>query len=114
MLTLPSNVRNAITDHAREGYPREVCGVLLGKSLGVEPSARRDALAAVRAQNLEAERPNDRYRLDPADMVRADALARERGLEIVGFYHSHPDHPAKASVTDLENSSPWGGYSYPI
>ena len=68
----------------------------------------------MRARNIEAVRRRDRYQLDPVDMARASRLAREQGLEIVGFYHSHPDHPAKASVTDLENSSPWGGYSYPI
>src|SRR5262245_32618280 len=114
MLDLPEEVRRSILDHAREGYPHEVCGVLLGRSHGIEPAARREAAVAVRARNLEQGRPNDRYTLDPTDMVSADRLARERGLEIVGFYHSHPDHPAVASRTDLENSSPWGGYSYPI
>jgi proteasome lid subunit RPN8/RPN11 len=88
MIVLPPDVRETILAHAREGYPNEVCGVLVGRSHGVDPTARREAVVAGRARNLEAARPNDRYRLDPADMARASALARERGLEIVGFYHS--------------------------
>jgi molybdopterin/thiamine biosynthesis adenylyltransferase/proteasome lid subunit RPN8/RPN11/rhodanese-related sulfurtransferase/molybdopterin converting factor small subunit len=114
MLILPRDVREEIFAHARTGYPCEVCGVLLGKMHGIAPGERREVVASSRAKNLNAERPHDRYLMDPADMNAADVTARERGLEIVGFYHSHPDHPAVASRTDLENSSPWGGYSYPI
>ncbi|HZU96179.1 MAG TPA: molybdopterin-synthase adenylyltransferase MoeB [Planctomycetota bacterium] len=114
MLVLPQDVRDAVCAHAREGYPHEVCGVLLGKMHGIAPSEKREATLALRAKNLNADRPHDRYTMDPADMNAADLTAREKGLEIVGFYHSHPDHPAIASRTDLENSSPWGGYSYPI
>jgi molybdopterin/thiamine biosynthesis adenylyltransferase/proteasome lid subunit RPN8/RPN11/rhodanese-related sulfurtransferase/molybdopterin converting factor small subunit len=114
MLELPREVRDHICVHAREGYPHEVCGLLLGKMHGTAPGERREAIVSRRAKNLNAERPHDRYLMDPSDMNAADTAARELGLEIVGFYHSHPDHPAIASRTDLENSSPWGGYSYPI
>lgn len=114
MLELPEDVKEAICAHAREGYPHEVCGVLVGKMHGVTPAERREARVAFRARNLNSDRPHDRYLMDPSDMNAADVAAREQGLEIVGFYHSHPDHPAVASKTDLENSSPWGGYSYPI
>jgi proteasome lid subunit RPN8/RPN11 len=114
MLELALAVRDAIIAHAREGYPHEVCGVLLGKMHGLAPDERREVKLARRARNLNTDRPHDRYLMDPRDVNAADAAAREQGLEIVGFYHSHPDHPAKASQTDLENSSPWGGYSYPI
>lgn len=114
MLELPRAARDAIYAHAREGYPHEVCGVLLGKMLGVAPEERREVHSVHRARNLNTDRPHDRYLMDTRDVNEADGLARARGLEIVGFYHSHPDHPARASQTDLENSSPWGGYSYPI
>src|SRR5437868_2293765 len=114
MLKLPAEVRDEIFAHARTGYPHEVCGLLLGKMHGVGPSDEREARSAFRARNLNTDRPHDRYLMDPESISAADRMARERGLEIVGFYHSHPDHPAKASETDLENSSPWGGYSYPI
>jgi proteasome lid subunit RPN8/RPN11 len=103
-----------LVEHAREGYPYEVCGVLLGKTRGLGPADRRTAVRAFRARNLNVDRARDRFTLAPEDLARADGLARELGLEVTGFYHSHPDHPARASVTDLENSSPWGGYSYPI
>jgi molybdopterin/thiamine biosynthesis adenylyltransferase/proteasome lid subunit RPN8/RPN11 len=114
MLVLPRDVREQIFAEARAGYPHEICGVLLGKMHGIAPGERREAIVAFPAKNLNKDRPHDRYLMDPADMNAADVVARERGLEIVGFYHSHPDHPAVASKTDLENSSPWGGYSYPI
>lgn len=114
MLVLPCEVRERIFAHAREGYPHEVCGLLLGKMHGIAPGERREVVTSFRARNLNSERPHDRYLMDPNDMNAADVAAREQGLEIVGFYHSHPDHPAVASKTDLENSSPWGGYSYPI
>jgi proteasome lid subunit RPN8/RPN11 len=114
MLDIPRDVRDAIFTHAREGYPHEVCGVLLGRMHGLAPAERREVVASHRARNLNTDRPHDRYLMDTRDVNAADTLARERGLEIVGFYHSHPDHPAQASATDLEESSPWGGYSYPI
>ncbi len=114
MIVLPPPVRQEIFNHAREGYPNEICGVLVGKSDGIAQTSCREVVMAVRAKNIEAVRKTDRYRLDPDDMVRAHRLAREQGLDILGFYHSHPDHPAIASQTDLENSAPWGGYSYPI
>ncbi|MBI3726353.1 molybdopterin-synthase adenylyltransferase MoeB [bacterium] len=114
MLKLPPDVQEQIFAHAREGYPHEVCGVLLGKMHGVSPAELREVTLSRRARNLNTERPRDRYLMDTSDVNEADKTARERGLDIVGFYHSHPDHPAVASRTDLENSSPWGGYSYPI
>jgi proteasome lid subunit RPN8/RPN11 len=108
------DIQETIFIHAREGYPNEVCGVLVGKSDGMTLAANRKVIMAVRAKNIEEVRKNDRYQIAPDDMIHADVMARKHGLDIVGFYHSHPDHPAVASVTDLENSSPWGFYSYPI
>jgi proteasome lid subunit RPN8/RPN11 len=64
------------------------------------------------ARNLNLERPGDRYLLDPADFVQADREARGRGLDIVGVYHSHPDHPACPSPTDRENA--WAALAYLI
>jgi proteasome lid subunit RPN8/RPN11 len=109
MLELSNGVRDAILAHARDGYPHEVCGVLLGRAHGLE---RRQATDVFATANVDASR--DRFRIDPREVLEADTLARERGLELVGFYHSHPDAPARASATDLELTSPWGGFSYPI
>jgi proteasome lid subunit RPN8/RPN11 len=82
--------------HAREGYPFEVCGLLLRAAAG-DPGR---IVAARRMRNHEAEQPRVRYVIDPLEQLRADDEARADGLEIAGYYHSHPDHPARPSETD--------------
>jgi proteasome lid subunit RPN8/RPN11 len=64
------------------------------------------------AANLNQERPGDRYELDPRTMLEADRDCRARGLEVVGVWHSHPDHPAEPSETDRAGA--WEGWSYII
>jgi proteasome lid subunit RPN8/RPN11 len=80
--------------HAREGYPFEVCGVLVGR-----PQGRR-VQRLVRVVNREQESPRVRYLIAPEDLLRVQKEARAAGDEILGFYHSHPDHPARPSDTD--------------
>ena len=80
--------------HALEGYPFEVCGVLVGRAEG------RRVQRVVRVPNREQESPRVRYAIAPEDQLRLQREARGQGLEIVGFYHSHPDHPARPSETD--------------
>ncbi len=108
MLILCSELLNEIRAHAQECYPQEACGLLVGD---VKASVRRTSLIR-RARNLEVERASDRYELDPQDYYAADELARASGLEVIGIYHSHPDHPARPSRTDLERA--WEGWSYLI
>ncbi|GIW70679.1 MAG: hypothetical protein KatS3mg102_0221 [Planctomycetota bacterium] len=103
----PSAMR-AIIEHAEEGYPAEVCGLLLGRQ--AEQGCTVEC--ALRARNLEPARARERYELDPRDYLRADEQARAQGLEIVGVYHSHPDHPARPSATDRERA--WEGWRYLI
>jgi proteasome lid subunit RPN8/RPN11 len=140
MLYLPADVRDAIAAAAREGYPLETCGLLVGRGLrwpAGQPSGAREAREAdeadesgkagqageagepevrveamVAARNLDTTRAHDRYELDPADMLRADAGARARRLDLVGVWHSHPDHPARPSETD--ERAAWEGWSYLI
>jgi proteasome lid subunit RPN8/RPN11 len=108
MLTVPPQVRRQLAQVAREGYPNETCGVLVGQ--------RSDRAAVVErmvpARNLNVERAAVSYELDPADFVRADLQARDDSLEIVGIWHSHPDHPAEPSETDRRAA--WEGWSYLI
>ncbi len=107
-LHLPAHHRADIEQLARAGYPHEACGLLLGRH-------DRDAtrLAGVtHARNLATDRLADRYILDPQDYLAADEEARRDGLEIVGIWHSHPDHPARPSSTDLGNA--WPDYTYLI
>ena len=89
-MILPAVVRDAVVAHAREAAPAECCGVLVGTATQIT--------AAVPAANLSDD-PN-RFLLDPKDHVRARRDARAAGLEIVGFYHSHPHSPAEPSETD--------------
>ena len=84
-----------IEDHARRGYPLEVCGVLVG------PRGEAVAvLAAIPVENREREAPRVRYQIAPEDLLRIQRESRASRRDIVGFYHSHPDHPARPSETD--------------
>ena len=87
-----------VNRHASEGYPNEICGLLLGH--GSEISEVR------RATNIEKENPQTRYTIDPRDQLRIQREADDLGLDVVGYYHSHPDHPAQASITDASRSFP--------
>ncbi len=93
-MRLPKAAVEAMLAHARDGYPFEVCGVFLGRS----GSARVEA--AMPVVNRETESPRVRYQIAPEDLIRIQREAREQGLEILGYYHSHPDHPARPSETD--------------
>lgn len=108
MLALPSEVRAELVRWIAAGYPEETCGLLVGRNhLG-----RTEIARATQAQNLNRERARDRYELDPQDFLAADLAAREASLEIVGIWHSHPDHPAEPSETD--RAAAWEGWSYLI
>lgn len=108
VLRLPDALRESVSAFAREGYPYETCGLLLGTRNGAE-----NVVARVRqARNVNLERRQDRYELHPEDFVAADRDAREAGLDIVGIWHSHPDHPARPSETD--RAAAWPEWSYVI
>jgi proteasome lid subunit RPN8/RPN11 len=109
MLRLRQSDYDEIRHHGEETYPYECCGVLLG---GVEGEARVVS-ASVRCRNTRTDSPQNRYEIDPVEVIRIQRDAGIRGLDIVGFYHSHPDHPAFWSQTDLE-SAYWLGCSYVI
>jgi proteasome lid subunit RPN8/RPN11 len=91
------------------GAEDECCGVLLGKALdGVN-----EVELAVRAGNTRTDSAHNRYHIAPQELIAIQRQARERSQDIVGFYHSHPDHPARWSSTDL-NEAHWFGCSYVI
>ena len=93
---------------SEEDYPEETCGLLLGKVGGDV----RTVFGAFRTPNASSERKRDRYEIDPKDYMKAEDKAREFGLEIVGVYHSHPDHPDRPSLFDEERA--FEGFSYII
>lgn len=109
LLQLRQSDYDALRAHGERAYPLEGCGVLLG--MRAEDALVVREVAACR--NAEAVSPQTRYIIDPAELVRLQREARERGLEIIGFYHSHPDHPAQWSPTDLAEAH-WIGSSYLI
>lgn len=91
----------ALLAHVRAGYPCEACGILLRPR--AEPGASGGSLRVVRAvpvENREREKPRVRYAIAPEDLLHVQRESREQGLEIAGYYHSHPDHPARPSETD--------------
>ena len=97
-VTLAGHVRDAVVAHAREASPNECCGLLLGSG--------DDIVEALRAHNISDD-PATRFLIDPKDHFDGSRAARERGLEVVGFYHSHPRSPAEPSERDLAE------FSYP-
>jgi proteasome lid subunit RPN8/RPN11 len=96
----------AIRRHGESSYPEECCGALLGH-VG---SGCRQVSAALELDNARETERRRRFRIGPEEYRRAESAAATQGLELVGFYHSHPDHPARPSAYDLEHALPWHAY----
>ena len=94
----------AIRAHGRNAFPHECCGALLGRDGVVHE--------AFALPNTTEEGPRRRFLVRPDDYRAAEKRAREAGLELLGFYHSHPDHPARPSQYDLDHA--WPSFSYVI
>jgi proteasome lid subunit RPN8/RPN11 len=109
MLKVGKSHYDALRRHGEETYPHECCGVLLGRMDGDE----RVVTSVARAGNTRTDSAHNRYNIDPKDLIRIQREGRERGEDIIGFYHSHPDHPARWSSTDLAEAH-WFGCSYVI
>ncbi len=106
MIRILQTVMDEINDIVQNGYPNECCGIF-----GGDP-AQNKVQQIVPAENLNKERSRDRYLMNPKDIVRAQKKFSGEGQDVLGYYHSHPDHPAKPSETDRVNA--WSGYSYVI
>jgi len=111
MLRIQQTVLEEIRRHGEATYPHECCGILLGSSDWERDE--RTVTRAPRCGNTRADSPHNRYHIDERELIAAQKQARERGEDIVGFYHSHPDHPARWSATDLAEAH-WLGCSYVI
>ena len=103
-LQLKSHVDAAIRAHGAETYPNECCGALIGRE-GV-------VTETLALPNMTDEGPRTRFRVTPKDYREAERRASECGAELLGFYHSHPDHPARPSQYDLDHA--WPIFSYVI
>src|SRR6476660_7127772 len=110
MLKLSRSDYDAVRRHGEETYPHECCGVLLGR---FDDDGTRVVTRTARCGNTRTDSAHNRYNIDPRELVRIQREGRERGEDIVGFYHSHPDHPAQWSSTDFAEAH-WYGCSYVI
>ena len=104
------SILNDIRQHGADAYPEEGCGFLLGT---VTDEGKNRVTALQRATNRHPEWRTRRYQLTADDYREADTAAQKQGLDVVGIYHSHPDHPAEPSETDLEEAT-FPGYTYVI
>jgi proteasome lid subunit RPN8/RPN11 len=109
-LRIPGNLLNQLRQHGEETYPHECCGILVGE---FDETGNKAVKAVVPCSNTRMDSPANRYNIGPSELVRIQREALLAGHDIVGFYHSHPDHPAQWSATDLSEAH-WTGCSYVI
>ena len=107
MLKVPRQDYDALRRHGEQTYPHACCGILLGR---FDDDGTRVVTSTARCGNTRTDSAHNRYNIDPRELVRIQREGRERGEDIVGFYHSHPDHPARPSQFDQEHAWPW--YTY--
>ena len=108
MLFLTADQLDRMRALGAASYAHECCGALFGRERGND----REVAALFPLANRRDDAPGNRFAIAPGDFRAAEQAARRQGLDIIGWYHSHPDHPARPSEFDLEHAWPW--YSYVI
>ncbi len=109
MITISETLLHEIRAHGVKDYPYECCGLLLGR-YGADGKVVTETYPISNAREESAKR--NRFLIEPVELMRGERYAREHDLEVIGFYHSHPDSPAVPSQYDLEHA--WPTYSYII
>ena len=121
ILKMSTEIAEKIRQHGAETYPNECCGALLGRdgsgtdgttTAGAVQLPLREIIALFPLVNRREDSPHNRFSVTAEDVRDAEKAAREKKLDVVGWYHSHPDHPARPSQYDREHAWPW--YSYVI
>ena len=121
VLKLSPEIAERIRKHGAETYPHECCGALLGRDADAaaagssgrsEQTPPREILELFPLVNRRDDSPRNRFSVTSDDVRAAEKAARQQGLDVVGWYHSHPDHPAEPSQYDRDHAWPW--YSYII
>jgi len=107
LLSISKELAERIRAHGAETYPHECCGALLGRD-----NDPREILGLFPLINRRDDSPRNRFSVTAQDVLDAEKSARQQGLDVVGWYHSHPDHPARPSEYDRDHAWPW--YSYVI
>lgn len=110
MITLSESHLKEISEHGERDYPYECCGLLIGKFGDENAKTVYEAFPISNAREESAKR--NRFLIQPDELMRGERYAREKKLDVVGFYHSHPEAPAAPSQYDLEHA--WPTYSYII
>jgi proteasome lid subunit RPN8/RPN11 len=110
MITIGERQLDEIRRHGEADYPHECCGLLIGSFGAGGAKVAEETFPIVNAREDAAKK--NRFLIAPEDLMRGEKHARQRRLDVVGFYHSHPDHPAVPSAFDLEHA--WPVYSYVI
>jgi proteasome lid subunit RPN8/RPN11 len=108
MIKLSTKVKDAVRQEGERAYPDECCGVLLGR-FGEDENCEATEIFPV-SNGREAEERYHRFVIQPDDFMKVETEARGRGLDVLGFYHSHPDHPALPSDYDREHALPFYFY----
>ena len=110
MITITASLLREIYNHTENSYPNECCGLMIG---AYQEGGQKKVVHAFRTcKNLNTERARDRYNMDPLDMLRVEREFANSPFDIIGIYHSHPDHPSRPSQTDTDRA--WPDYSYVI
>jgi proteasome lid subunit RPN8/RPN11 len=116
MLTIPKPLYDQLRHHGEQTYPNECCGIMLGRAEDSADGKDEPAITVaelIPAGNTRTDSAHNRYHIAPQELIAAQRQARQSGLDIVGFYHSHPDHPAMWSPTDFAEAH-WFGCAYVI
>ena len=108
LLKIREELADLIRAHGVETYPHECCGAILGR----DGDRWREVLALLPLANRRDDSPRNRFEVTPGDVQLAEKTAREKNIELIGWYHSHPDAPARPSEFDRAHAWPW--YSYII
>jgi proteasome lid subunit RPN8/RPN11 len=108
VLKIREDLARRIQSHGVETYPHECCGALLGR----DAENSREVLDLLPLENRRNDSPRNRFEVTPEDVRLAESTARAKQLDLIGWYHSHPDAPARPSEFDREHAWPW--YSYII
>jgi proteasome lid subunit RPN8/RPN11 len=113
-LYISAELAEKIRAHGVETYPNECCGALLGRDASGDAGQERprEILGVYPLVNRREDSPRNRFSVTSKDVVNAERAAAAGGMEVIGWYHSHPDHPAMPSEYDREHAWPW--YSYVI
>jgi proteasome lid subunit RPN8/RPN11 len=109
MIKIAASLLRQIYDHTESSYPNECCGLMIGTT---DQDQNHIVQTFRKCKNLNEERARDRYLLDPRDHLRVQREFEDSPWDIVGIYHSHPDHPSRPSQTDTDGA--YEGYSYVI